>query len=161
MRAYLGLGGNLGDPAATLAAVPDALRARAVNVTNASRVFVTAPVGGPPGQPDFLNQALEVSTMCLPFELLDACRSIEVAFGRNRRAEEKNGPRTLDIDILAIEGTTIAERTLTVPHPRLHERAFALVPLAEIAPELEVPGHGTVAGLLVALNDVDGVRLAT
>ncbi|HVL90573.1 MAG TPA: 2-amino-4-hydroxy-6-hydroxymethyldihydropteridine diphosphokinase [Actinomycetota bacterium] len=161
MRAYLALGANLGDRAATLASVPAALLGRSIFVTNASRVFETTPVGGPDDQPDYLNQVLEIQTMCSPREVLDACRAVEFAHGRerDRRGEPKNEPRTLDIDFLAIDGgETIDDHDLIVPHPRLHERAFVLVPLAEIAPDLEIPGHGTVTALLVGLNDTDGVR---
>lgn len=163
MRAYLALGANLGDRAATLASVPAALRGRSIFVTNASRVFETTPVGGP-DQPNYLNQVLEIQTMCSPREIFDACRAVEFAHGRprDRRDEPKNEPRTLDIDFLAIDdGQTVDEPDLTVPHPRLHERAFVLVPLAEVAPDLEIPGRGTVTALLVALDDTSGVRPAS
>lgn len=158
MQAYLGVGANLGDPPNTLAAVPAALRSRSVFVTAASRLYRTAPVGGPDGQPDFVNQVLEVSTMCSPRELLEVCRAVEFAYGRDRAAEEPGGPRTLDIDILLIGDLTIDERDLTIPHPRMHERAFVLVPLAEIAPDLVLPGRGTVASQLVALDGAQDVR---
>jgi 2-amino-4-hydroxy-6-hydroxymethyldihydropteridine diphosphokinase len=158
MRAFLGLGANLGDSEQTLAAVPAALRARAILVTNASRMFRSAPVGGPAGQPDYVNQVLEIRTLCSPRELLEACHAIEFAFGRDRSVEERHGPRTIDLDILAIKGQTVDQPDLIVPHPRLPERAFVLVPLAEIAPELEIPPHGTVTSLLVALGDTSGVR---
>ncbi|MHB8513075.1 MAG: 2-amino-4-hydroxy-6-hydroxymethyldihydropteridine diphosphokinase [Actinomycetota bacterium] len=159
MRAYLGLGANVGDTRETLSSVPNVLRSRSVIVTDASRLFVTTPVGGPP-QPEYLNQALEISTVLSPRELLEACKAVEFAFGRDRATESRNGPRTLDIDVLAIEGTKIDEPDLRVPHPRLHERAFALVPLAEIAPDLQIGDLGTVTSLLVSLSDTSGVRVA-
>lgn len=121
-------------------------------------MFRTAPQGGPAGQPDFVNQVLEVRTLCSPREVLEASRAVEFAFGRDRPVEERHGPRTLDIDLLAIEGETVNEPDLVVPHPRLHERAFVLVPLAEIAPELEIPPNGTVTSLLVAVGDTSSVR---
>lgn len=158
MRAYLGLGANLGDPHSTLAAVPRVLESRSILVTNASRIFGTEPVGGP-AQPDYLNQALEVTTVLGARELLDACRAVEFAFGRDRVREVRHGPRTLDIDVLAIEGMVIEEPGLIVPHPRLAERAFALVPLAEIAPDLDVGLGRTVTSLLVALGDIRGVQV--
>lgn len=158
MRAYLGLGANLGDRARTLASVPAALRSRSIFTVAASRVFQTAPVGDPPGQPDYLNQVIEIQTMCSPHEMLDACRAVEFANGRPRARDERAGPRTLDIDILLIEGVAIDEPDLIVPHPRLHQRAFALVPLAELAPDAEIPGHGTVARLLMEVGDSEAVR---
>ncbi|GAC1420427.1 MAG: 2-amino-4-hydroxy-6-hydroxymethyldihydropteridine diphosphokinase [Actinomycetota bacterium] len=158
MRAYLGLGANLGDAHTTLLAVPRALESRSVITTNASRIFLTEPVGGPP-QPHYLNQVVEITTTLEPRELLDACHAVEFAFGRDRATEVRNGPRTLDIDVLAIEGMIVDEPGLVVPHPRLHERAFALVPLAEVAPDLEVAPGRTVTSLLVALRELRGVQV--
>ena len=157
MRAYLGLGSNLGDRARTLESVPAALRSRSIHVTDSSRIFETVAVGEPEGQPDFLNQVLEITTVCSPREVFEACRAIEFAHGRGRWPQDRVGPRTLDIDLLAIDGETINDYDLIVPHPRLHERAFVLAPLAEVAPDLEIAGHGTVASLLVSLG-ADGVR---
>lgn len=157
MRAFLGLGANLGDARQTILAVPAALHSRSIFTANASRLFLTTPVGGPDGQPDFVNQVLEVTTMCSARELLVAVRAVEFAYGRDR-VREKDVPRTLDIDVLVIEGATIDDHDFIVPHPRMHERAFVLVPLAEIAPDLEIPARGTVASLLVAIADTSGVR---
>lgn len=161
MQAFLALGSNLGDSKSIFEAMPAALRSRSVFLVNASRVYQTKPVGGPDDQPDFLNQVLEVKTMCSVRELFDACKAIEFAYGRNRDAEVPNGPRTLDIDLLLIEDQEINERDLVIPHPRMHERAFVLEPLAEIAPDVAIPGHGTPASLLVALPDTSDVRPIT
>lgn len=164
MRAYLGLGANIGDTRSTLEAVPAALSSRSVTVTAASRIFRTDPVGDgsqPGPQPDYLNQVLEVSTVLPARELLDACRSIEFAFGRDRSSGVRNAPRTLDIDLLFIEGFEVNERDLVVPHPRMHERAFVLVPLAELAPELQIGSHGTVTRLLMSLGSTTGVSVAS
>lgn len=128
-RAFLGLGTNLGDRRRHLqtavAAVPDLVRV--------SDVYETEPVGGPE-QGAFLNIVVELSTASTPHELLDVCRTLERAAGRERRV--RWGPRTLDVDVLWIEDVEIDEPDLTVPHPRLHERNFAVVPLLEIAPDL-------------------------
>jgi 2-amino-4-hydroxy-6-hydroxymethyldihydropteridine diphosphokinase len=98
-----------------------------------SHVYATEPVGGPP-QGEFLNAGLRVECMQSPEEVLDALLGIEQALGRVRRSEERWGPRTIDLDILWIEGVRVDTPRLTVPHPRLPERAFALAPLLEVAP---------------------------
>lgn len=98
-----------------------------------SYVYATEPVGGPP-QGEFLNAAVRVECTQSPAELLDALLAIEQELGRVRRAEERWGPRTIDLDILWIEGVAVDTPRLTVPHPRLEERAFALAPLLDVAP---------------------------
>ncbi|MDF1485408.1 2-amino-4-hydroxy-6-hydroxymethyldihydropteridine diphosphokinase [Ramlibacter sp. H39-3-26] len=131
--AAIGLGANLGDAAATLrraaaaiAALPGtALRAR-------SSLYRSAPVDA--AGPDYLNAVVQAATILAPLELLRALQAIEQAEGRQR--PYRNAPRTLDLDILCFEGVCSADPQLTLPHPRLHERAFALLPLAEIAPGL-------------------------
>ena len=133
--AYLSLGTNLGDRAAHLAAGLERLAA-VVRVVRVSSVYETAPVGGPP-QPPYLNLVAEVETDLPPRELLRRCLAIEAELGRERT--EHWGPRTLDIDLLLYEGVTSDDPELTLPHPRLTERQFVLVPLAEIAPELVLP----------------------
>lgn len=135
MRVVIGLGANLGDRLATMR---DAVHriAQVATVTARSSVWETAPVGGPP-QPDFLNAAVVVSWHRPPTALLDELLRIEAELGRVR--EVPDGPRTIDLDVLWIEGCAVAEPRLVVPHPRLHERAFALAPLLEVAPDAADP----------------------
>jgi 2-amino-4-hydroxy-6-hydroxymethyldihydropteridine diphosphokinase len=102
-------------------------------VERVSQVYATAPVGPVP-QPEFLNAAALVSWTGTPHALLDALLAIEASLGRVRDPEQRFGPRTIDLDVLYIEGMTVADARLTVPHPRLLERAFALVPLLEVLP---------------------------
>lgn len=128
-RAFLGLGTNLGDRRGHLLdavqAMPDLVRI--------SSVYETEPVGGPE-QGSFLNIVVELATALEPHDLLGVCRSLERAAGRERRV--RWGPRTLDVDVLWIDGCSIDEPELTVPHPRMHERNFVVLPLLEIAPDL-------------------------
>jgi 2-amino-4-hydroxy-6-hydroxymethyldihydropteridine diphosphokinase len=129
-RAFLGLGSNLGDRTGYLreavAALPD--------VVAVSAVYETAPVGGPGEQGPYLNCVVELDTGLSPRELLGWCRRLEEAAGRVR--EERWGPRTLDVDVLWVEGAVVDEPDLVVPHPRMWERSFVLVPLADLAPDL-------------------------
>ena len=129
-RAFLSLGSNLGDRAASLRSALEALAALpGTSVLAASRVYETAPQDVQ-DQPAFLNQVVCVETVLLPAELLAAAQAIELEHGRVRR--ERFGARTLDIDILLVEGHRSADAALTLPHPRLWRRAFVLVPLAEL-----------------------------
>jgi 2-amino-4-hydroxy-6-hydroxymethyldihydropteridine diphosphokinase len=137
MHAVIGLGGNLGDRLANLRRAVSALRAHG-NLVAASSVYETAPVGPP--QPDYLNAAISLETTLTPRALLDALLAIERAMGRVR--DVKWGPRTIDLDVLWILGVTIEEDDLIVPHPRLTERAFALLPLLDVAPEATDPKSG-------------------
>jgi 2-amino-4-hydroxy-6-hydroxymethyldihydropteridine diphosphokinase len=114
-------------------------------VTAVSSFYRTAPVGHL-AQPDFVNAAVAIDTGLAPRALLEALQSIEVSAGRVRTF--KDAPRTIDLDILLYGDRTVDEPGLTVPHPRLHERAFALAPLVEIEAEAVVPGHGRAADLL-------------
>jgi len=138
LRAVVGLGANLGD---RLEALRDAVRdlSRVARVTKVSRVYETEPVGGPP-QPPFFNTAALVEYAGTPRALLDALLAIEARHGRVRR--ERWGPRTLDLDVLWIDGLVVDAPGLVVPHPRLHERAFALVPLLELVPDARDPATG-------------------
>jgi 2-amino-4-hydroxy-6-hydroxymethyldihydropteridine diphosphokinase len=133
-RAYLGIGSNLGDRAAHLQGALDALgRVDGLRVVAASPVYETSPVGGPP-QPDYLNAVVAVDTELTARQLLDVAHRIEAAAERVRTV--RWGPRTLDVDVLLVGDERIDEPDLVVPHPRMAERAFVMVPLADLAPEL-------------------------
>jgi 2-amino-4-hydroxy-6-hydroxymethyldihydropteridine diphosphokinase len=144
-RAYVGVGANLGDREATIEAAIAALP----GVVAVSTLRETDPVGLV-DQPRFLNGAVALETMLSARELLDTLLAIEHRLGRERR--ERWGPRTIDLDLLLYGDETIAEPGLGVPHPRLHERRFALEPLAELDPDLEIPGRGGVRELLAGLD---------
>lgn len=136
--AYLGLGSNLGNRLAFLRGARDALSSRPeIDLIQASSVFETEAVGGPPDNPLFLNCALHVHTSFSPRQLLETCLAVEDEFGRSRPL--RWAPRTLDIDILFYSTEIISEVDLIIPHPRLQERAFVLAPLLEIAPEFRHP----------------------
>lgn len=151
VTALIGLGGNLGDVRTRLDAAIAALDALpGLRVTGRSRSFSTPPWGRL-DQPDFINAAIVVSTTLTPHALLDTLLSVEQSFGRVREGE-RWGPRTLDLDLLAFGNATIADDRLTVPHPRMAERAFVLLPLADVAPDAILPGLGRVADLLGAVD---------
>ena len=143
--AYVGVGSNLGDREATISAAVEALP----GVVAVSRLRETDPVGVT-DQPAFLNGAVVLDTDLSARELLERLLAVERALGRERG--ERWGPRTIDLDLLLFGEETIDEPGLTVPHPRLHERRFALEPLAELDPELLVPGRGQVKDLLAGLH---------
>ena len=150
-RAYVGLGANLGDRETTLRRAVERLgRVDGVEVVGVSQLVETDPVGVV-DQPRFLNGAVAVETTLSPQELLGELLSVERELGRVRDGE-RWGPRTLDLDLLVYGDLVVEEPGLRVPHPRLHERRFALEPLAELDPELEVPGRGSVGALLSALD---------
>jgi 2-amino-4-hydroxy-6-hydroxymethyldihydropteridine diphosphokinase len=153
--AYIGLGANLpsvaGPPEATLAAAAHKL-AESGRIAAQSSLYSTEPVGFA-DQPRFLNAVVALETDLSPRDLLDALLNLELEFGRDRSAGVQNGPRTLDLDILLFGDFVLSEYNLTVPHPRLAERAFVLVPLHEIAPGLRYPRSGaTVSQLLEKLS---------
>ena len=151
VRAYVGLGSNLGDREATLRAALEALaRAPGVAQVTPSTMRETAPVGYLE-QPPFLNAAAAVDTDLSPRELLDLLLRVERDLGRTRDGP-RFGPRTIDLDLLLYGSERVEEPGLTVPHPRLHERLFALEPLAELDSSLEVPGKGTVSTLIAGLH---------
>ena len=151
MRAYVGVGANLGDRRATIERAVDLLRAApGVEVLAVSTLRETDPVGFEE-QPRFLNGAVELETTLGPRALLDLLLGVERDLGRTREGP-RFGPRAIDLDLLVYGDEHVDEPGLTVPHPRLHERRFALEPLAELAPELELPGRGPVERLLAGLH---------
>ena len=153
MRAYVGIGSNLGDREEIVRRALELLgEADGVEVVAVSTLRETEP-WGPVAQPPFLNGAAALETRLGPEALLATLLSVEQTLGRRRDgAAERWGPRTLDLDLLLYGDRTLDLPGLTVPHPRLHERRFALEPLAELAPDADVPGRGTVADLLAALE---------
>ena len=159
VRAFVALGGNLGDVARTFAAALariDALPGTTVHAR--SSLYRNPPLGGV-AQPDYLNAVAVVDT-CLPAaELLEALLAIERRYGRTRAAGARWAPRTLDLDLVLYGDQVVDEPGLRVPHPGLHERAFVLVPLAQVAPDAVVPGHGPVRELLAAVDSSTLVAL--
>ena len=152
VMAYVGLGGNVGAVADTLRLATQALDALpGVRVESASRFYRT-PAWGLEDQPDFINGVVAVETTLDAQALLEAMLRIEVDFGRHRAAGERWGPRTLDLDLLLYADARIDVPGLSLPHPRLHERAFALVPLLEIAPGILIPGQGLARDALSRLE---------
>ncbi|UCV16192.1 2-amino-4-hydroxy-6-hydroxymethyldihydropteridine diphosphokinase [Quatrionicoccus australiensis] len=155
--AYVALGANLGDPASTVRAAFGALaNLPESRVVHTSSLYRTAPVGLA-DQPDFINAVAALETTLAPESLLDALLDLENRFGRLRA--EKNGPRTLDLDLLLYNDQFLDLPRLQLPHPRLHLRAFVLQPLAEISPDLVIPGRGSIAAWLPAVANQGIVRL--
>lgn len=154
----VGLGANLGQPLETFRSAIDALQAtKGIVIEARSSVYRTAPIG--PAQPDYLNAAIRLACQLEPLPLLHRCLEIERAHGRDREHEVRFGPRTLDLDLLYFEGAELATDELTLPHPRLHERAFALTPLIEIAPEL-APRYAAALSLLdQSITRLEGASL--
>ncbi|MGW0191956.1 2-amino-4-hydroxy-6-hydroxymethyldihydropteridine diphosphokinase [Nonomuraea sp. NPDC003201] len=157
MKVVLALGSNLGPRFQTLQGAVDTLfDAPGLEFVQASPVYETDPVGGPPGQKPYLNAIVIAETSLQPRTLLERAQSVENAFGRVRA--ERWGPRTLDVDLIVVGDTICDEPELTLPHPLAHERAFVLVPWAKADPDAVVPGRGRVAELLAGI-DQQGVRL--
>ncbi|MBS0248111.1 MAG: 2-amino-4-hydroxy-6-hydroxymethyldihydropteridine diphosphokinase [Proteobacteria bacterium] len=155
-RAYLALGGNVGDSRATLDRAVLALSDTAgVHLFARSSDYRTPP-WGVTDQPPFINLCLVIDTTLSPRELLACIHEIERSLGRDRAQEERWGPRTVDIDILAYDDLTLDEPGLILPHPRLYERAFVLMPLAEIAGDAEIAGQTPRAAL--ARLDTTGIE---
>ncbi len=143
--AYVALGSNLDGPSVQVTrAMQEIGKLPGTHVLKRSSLYRTAPIGFD-DQPDFVNAVIMIETVLPPHDLLDALLGIERRHGRVR--EFPNAPRTLDLDVLLYGGLVLHERGLTLPHPRMHERAFVLLPFAEIAPETVIPGHGRVADL--------------
>jgi 2-amino-4-hydroxy-6-hydroxymethyldihydropteridine diphosphokinase len=150
VRAYVGLGGNLGDAQGQVEAAFAALAATpGVQQVTLSSLYRSAPVDA--GGPDYVNAVAAFETTLSPHALLGALQAIEDRFGRER--PYRNAPRTLDLDLLLFGDRQMSDPVLTVPHPRLHLRAFVLQPLAELAPGLVLPGLGPLAALLPTVAD--------
>ena len=163
-RCYVALGANLGEPIATVRAAISALRELpGAQLVSASSLYRTAPVGLK-HQPDFINAVVAIDgVLPAPTDakaLLQALFRIEEKFGRQREPSgARNLARTLDLDLLLYGNQISDDPALTLPHPRMHERAFVLAPLAEIAPELMIPGRGSVKDLLAQCSDQRITRL--
>jgi 2-amino-4-hydroxy-6-hydroxymethyldihydropteridine diphosphokinase len=152
-RAFVGLGSNLQDPVRQVREASIALDAQPETaVINVSRLFRSAPIG-PPGQPDYVNAAACLETALSATALLHFLQQIEQRQGRTR--SERWGPRTLDLDLLLYDDSIIQSPGLSVPHPRLHERAFVLLPLLDLDAELTVPGRGRADDLLSRISTDD------
>jgi len=151
---WIALGANLGARRASLAGALKAIDAtRGLAVRRSSPWFETEPVGGPEGQPPYLNGVAELACSLSPRALLRRLQEIEVACGRDRASEERNGPRTLDLDVLFFGTDQIEQPDLVIPHPRLEERTFVLQPLAALIPERRLPRCGrTVRERLAELS---------
>lgn len=155
-QAYLALGANLGDRLANLQRAVDLLAATdGIEVVRSSRVYESRPVGGP-DQPEYLNAVLQLRTDLEPLDLLRACLAVEAQMDRVRT--ERWGPRPIDVDVLTYGDRTIEEPDLVVPHPRMHERGFVLVPLGELDADPPLPGGRRLAELRLAPGVVLGVR---
>jgi 2-amino-4-hydroxy-6-hydroxymethyldihydropteridine diphosphokinase len=148
----LALGANLGDRLASLQRAVDLLCERGVRAVASSRVWATAPVGGPPGQDEFLNAVIAVDPdEREPLDVLEDAHAVEEALGRVRR--ERWGPRTIDIDLVLWGDRTVATPTLTIPHPRLTERAFVVLPLLDLDPDPRLPDGTRILSLPAPAGD--------
>ena len=151
VTAYIGLGSNLDDPAAQVASAIAALAALPDSRLRATSSLYRNPPMGPQDQPDYVNAVVALETRLAARALLEAMQAIERAQGRDRSGQ-RWGPRTIDLDLLIYGDAEIDEDHLKVPHPGIGERAFVLVPLAEIAPHVSIPGHSALPVLLAAVD---------
>ena len=153
---YLGLGSNLGDPAAHLRAAVVLMPENEIKVEAISSTYLTEPVGEILDQPDFLNAAVRISTELEPEELLEACKEIEAERGRSFDAP-RHSPRPLDLDLLLLGDLEFESERLTLPHPQVTSRRFVLEPLLELDPELRLPDGTVLSEALAALGDGERV----
>ena len=153
--AYLGLGSNMGDRLENLRRAVSFLRDGGVSPVRSSRVYETSPVGGPP-QPDYLNAVIEADVEGSPQDLLRTCLEVEDAMGRIRR--ERWGPRVIDVDVLTFGDQEVDEPDLQVPHPRMHERGFVLIPLLELDADPPLAGGRKISTVRLGALALGGVR---
>jgi 2-amino-4-hydroxy-6-hydroxymethyldihydropteridine diphosphokinase len=156
---YLGLGSNVGDRRAQLAAAVASLPRHGVRVLASSSTYETEPVGEILDQPDFLNACLRIATALGPEELLDACKAVERELGREAGGL-RHAPRPIDVDVLLLGDMEHASERLRLPHPEVTSRRFVLVPLLELDPDLAIPGGTRLADALAALDPAVCVRRA-
>ncbi|MBQ5961445.1 2-amino-4-hydroxy-6-hydroxymethyldihydropteridine diphosphokinase [Massilia sp. ZL223] len=157
MIAFIGIGANLGDAQANVLDAIARLKALpGATLLGSSSLYRTAPIDS--SGDDYVNAVASIDTTLAPQALLEALQEIELAHGRER--PHRNAPRTLDLDLLLYGDETIATGTLSVPHPRMHERAFVLAPLLEIAPSVAIPGRGPAAGFVPQVADQFITRIA-
>jgi 2-amino-4-hydroxy-6-hydroxymethyldihydropteridine diphosphokinase len=149
---YLGLGSNVGDPAAHLRAAVELLGQRGVEVEAVSSAYATEPVGEILDQPDFLNAAIRIRTELEPEQLLDVCKAVEAERGRTFAAL-RHSPRPLDVDLLLLGDLEMRTERLTLPHPEVTSRRFVLAPLLELDPDLTLPDGTRLADALAALPE--------
>ena len=154
---YLGLGSNVGDRRANLQAAVEDLWVHGVAVLDSSSVYETEPVGEVLDQREFYNACLRVETALEPEALLDACKAVEQALGRDPGGI-RHGPRPIDVDLLLLEDLVYESERLRLPHREVTSRRFVLVPLLELVPGLVVPGAGAAADALAGLGDEGAVR---
>jgi 2-amino-4-hydroxy-6-hydroxymethyldihydropteridine diphosphokinase len=151
MQAWLGLGSNLQNPVTQLQLAIGQLRdAEGIDVLRTSSFYSTPPWGDE-SQDDFINAVAQIQTQLSPLSLLQLLQSIEDEMGR-QRSNRRWGPRVIDIDLLLFDEQVLQSTELELPHPRMHERAFVLLPLSELDPFAEIPGHGSIAALLSQLD---------
>ncbi len=156
---YLGLGSNVGDPAAQLRAAVVLMPENEIKVEAISSTYLTEPVGEVLDQPDFLNAAVRIRTSLEPEELLEACKEIEAERGRSFDAP-RHSPRPLDLDLLLLGDVQLKTERLTLPHPEVRNRRFVLVPLLELDPDLSLPDGTRLADSLGALPEGERVEPA-
>ena len=152
MTGYLGLGSNVGDRRANLRAAVDELRTRGVEVLAESSLYETAPQGEILDQPDFLNAAIQIETKLGPEDLLDVCKEVERALGREQ-GRPRHSPRPIDVDLLLLDDLEYSSERLTLPHAEVTSRRFVLEPLLELDPDLTLPDGTRLADALPPLMD--------
>ena len=159
MKGYLSLGSNLGDRSMYLNEALNALARNGVRIIRSSSIYETKPIDVPDNQGNYYNMVVFVETAADPVELLRICLMVEQDLGRQRPFV--HAPRTIDIDIILLEGISLSTDTLTVPHPRMEQRSFVIVPLAEIAPDIVLPSGRPIIDVKKALSDDEVVNVWT